>query len=211
MVAAVPSGSMDGITAWLAGEGIQRIFVGTQKHLIYYVPLAVLAITLLKGVFSFIESYTIRLVGASAIRDLRNELFCHLEKQPLLYFQSQSSGVLIGRMTNDIGLIENAISQTFQSMISRTITIISLAIVLIYQSFWLSIIAVGILSLIVVPVSIFGKRSERALGAGRKRLAILFQYCLNRFRAQKLFNRIIWNSFRSVDFWLRIRAFNQTR
>ena len=46
------------------------------------------------AVFRFFESYLVRYVGASAIRDLRNELFTHLEKQPLLYFhpgQSYSS------------------------------------------------------------------------------------------------------------------------
>ena len=164
---------MDGIIAWLAGQGMQRIFIGTERHLIYYVPLAVLVVAFCQGLFRFIEAYSIRLVGASAIRDLRNELFCHLEKQPLLYFQGQSSGVLIGRMTNDIGLIENAISQTFQSMISRIITLLSLATVLICQSFWLSVIALGILSSIVVPVSIFGKKIRRSARGGQEAIGDL--------------------------------------
>jgi ABC-type multidrug transport system fused ATPase/permease subunit len=44
MVAAIPSGSMDGIIAWLAGEGLQRVFIGSDRHLIYYVPLVVLGV-----------------------------------------------------------------------------------------------------------------------------------------------------------------------
>lgn len=162
LLAAIPSGAMDGAIAWLAGQGLQKIIVEGHENLIYFVPLAVLVIATSQGVFRFLESYCIRFVGAAAIRDLRNELFRKLEKQPLLYFQSQSSGVLIGRMINDIGVIENAISQTFQSMISRMITLTSLAVVIILQSFWLAIIALSILSCIVLPVGILGRKIRKS-------------------------------------------------
>lgn len=162
MLAALPSGGMDAAIAWLAGRGLQWIFIEGNQGLIYYVPLVVLAIAALQGFFRFLEAFTVRYVGGAAIRDLRNEVFQHIEKQPLLFFQSQSSGILIGRMINDIGIIENAISQTFQSMISRTITLISLVAVLLLQSWKLSLIAVAILSLIVIPVSIFGKKIRKS-------------------------------------------------
>ncbi len=162
LVAAIPSGSLDGIIAWLAGQGLQKIFVDGQQKLIYYVPLAVLAVAALQGFFRFVEAFTVRMVGAAAIRDLRNEVFAHLEKQPLLYFQSTSSGILIGRLINDIGIIENAISQTFQSMISRTITLLSLVVVLLLQSWSLSLIALSILSCIVLPVSILGRNIRKS-------------------------------------------------
>ncbi|HEY9718438.1 MAG TPA: ABC transporter transmembrane domain-containing protein [Trichormus sp.] len=171
--AAIPSGGMEGAIAWLAGQGLQQIFVEGRDHYIYFLPLGVLVVAALQGIFRFTEAFCIRLVGASAIRDLRNELFCHIEKQPLNYFQSQSSGVLIGRMTNDIGIIENAISQTFQSMISRMITLLSLAAVLILQSFWLSVIALGILSLIVVPVSILGRKIRKSARGGQEAIGDL--------------------------------------
>src|SRR5215470_10867058 len=95
LLSAIPFGSMDGAIAWLAGQGLQRIFVEGQQHLIYLVPIAVLVVAALQGIFRFLESFCIRYVGAASIRDLRNELFSHLEKQPLTYFQGQSSGILI--------------------------------------------------------------------------------------------------------------------
>jgi subfamily B ATP-binding cassette protein MsbA len=173
LLVAIPSGSMDGAIAWLAGQGLQKIFVEKREYLIYYLPIAVLVIAALQGIFRFFESYTIRFVGGSAIRDLRNELFCHIESQPLLYFQGQSSGVLIGRMINDIAIIENAIAQTFQSMISRTITLISLVIVLLLQSWQLSLIALSILSLIVVPVGILGRKIRKSSRGGQEAIGDL--------------------------------------
>jgi ATP-binding cassette, subfamily B, bacterial MsbA len=173
MCAAVPGGSLDGVISWLAGQGLQKIFLEHRDHLIYYVPVVVLIFAFAQGVFRFIETYCIRYVGAGAIRDLRNQLFHHIEYQPLQYFQSQSSGVLIGRMTNDVGVIENAISQTFQSMISRTVTLISLIIVLLLQSVSLSFIALTILSLIVVPVSILGKNIRKSARGGQQAIGDL--------------------------------------
>jgi subfamily B ATP-binding cassette protein MsbA len=207
MAAAIPSGSMDGIIAWLAGQGIQRIFIGTERHLIYVVPLIVLAVVACQGIFRFIETYTIRLVGASAIRDLRNELFCHLERQPLLFFQSQSSGIMIGRMTNDIGLIENAISQTFQSMISRTITVISLATVLILQSWMLSIIALGILSSIVIPVSIFGKKIRKSSRGGQEAIGDLVSVLSESIQGAKIVQSYNLQQFQSARFLATNQSF----
>lgn len=207
MAAAIPSGSMDGIIAWLAGEGLQRVFIGSDRHLIYYVPLVVLGVVACQGIFRFIETYTIRLVGASAIRDLRNEMFCHLEKQPLLFFQSQSSGVMIGRMTNDIGLIENAISQTFQSMISRTITVLSLATVLVLQSWMLSIIALGILSLIVIPVSIFGKKIRKSSRGGQEAIGDLVSVLSESIQGAKIVQSYNLEQFQSARFLATNQSF----
>jgi ATP-binding cassette, subfamily B, bacterial MsbA len=162
MIAAIPSGGMDAAIAWLAGTGLQKIFIEGQQNLISLVPVAVLVIASLQGIFRFLESFCVRYAGAAAIRDMRNELFRHLESQPLLYFQRQSSGILIGRMINDIGVIESAISQAFQSMISRTITLFSLIAVLLLQSWQLSLIALSILSCIVLPVGILSRKIRKS-------------------------------------------------
>ena len=211
LVAAIPSGGMDGLIAWLAGDCLQQIFVEGRDHFVYYVPIAVLIFAAAQGLFRFLESYCIRLVGASAIRDLRNELFLHIEKQPLQYFQGQSSGLLIGRMVNDVGIIENSISQTFQSMISRMITLLSLAAVLICQSMYLSAIALTILSLIVIPVSIFGKRFAARRRAVKKLSGSWSEYFRNLFRVLRSFNLSIWNSSKLQSSWGPTRSFSPTR
>lgn len=173
LVAAIPSGSMDGVISYMAGQGLQKIIVDGRLHLIYWVPVGVLIVAGLQGLFRFIEAYTIRYVGAAAIRDMRNELFRHLQKQPLLYFQGQSSGVLIGRLVNDVAIVENAISQTFQSMISRVVTVISLAAVIILQSLMLAVIALSIISLIVLPVSIMGRKIRKSSRGGQEAIGDL--------------------------------------
>jgi subfamily B ATP-binding cassette protein MsbA len=203
MIAAIPSGAMDGAIAWLAGQGLQKIFVEKHEHMIYFVPLAVLAVGLLQGTFRFFEAYNIRYVGAAAIRDLRNELFNHLQEQPLLYYQGQSSGILIGRLINDVAIIEVAISQAFQSLISRTITLLSLVTVLLLQSWSLTLIAVSILSLIVVPVSIFGKKIRKSSRGGQQAIGDLVSVLSESIQGAK-----IVQSFNLEDY--QIARFNRT-
>ncbi|HEY9787600.1 MAG TPA: ABC transporter transmembrane domain-containing protein [Candidatus Obscuribacterales bacterium] len=200
LVAAIPSGSLDGVIAWLAGQGLQKIIVEQRHSLIYYVPLAVLIIATLQGIFRFMESYCIRYVGAAAIRDLRNQLFAHIEKQPLLYFQGQSSGVLIGRMVNDVAIIENAISQTFQSLISRVVTLVSLAMVLLLQSFWLSIIALSILSCIVLPVSILGRKIRKSSRSGQEAIGDLVSVLSESIQGAKIVQSFNLEQFQLARF-----------
>jgi len=200
LVAAVPSGSMDGAIAWLAGQGLQRIFMEGQQGLIYYVPLLVLLVAALQGIFRFLEAFCIRYVGAGAIRDLRNELFAHLEKQPLLYFQGQASGVLIGRLTNDVAIIENAISQSFQSMISRTITLMSLVFVLLMQSWKLSLIALSILSLIILPVSILGRKIRKSSRGGQEAIGDLVSVVSESIQGAKIIQSFNLESYQISRF-----------
>lgn len=200
LVAAVPSGAMDGAIAWLAGQGLQKIVVEGHEHFIYWVPLAVLVIATSQGVFRFLESYCIRYVGAAAIRDLRNQLFCHLEKQPLLYFQGQSSGVLIGRMINDVAIIENAISQTFQSMISRVITLVSLAAVVIMQSWWLAIVALSILSCIVLPVGILGRKIRKSSRKSQEAIGDLVSVLSESIQGAKIVQSFNLETFQTDKF-----------
>lgn len=173
ILAAIPSGSMDSAIAWLAGQGLQKIVVDGQEKLIYMVPIFVLIVAAVQGIFRFLEAVTIRFVGAAAIRDLRNELFCHIEEQPLLYFQGLSSGILIGRITNDVSIIENAISQTFQSLISRTTTLVTLVALLFMQSWKLSLIALSILSFIVLPVNILSRKIRKSSRIGQEAIGEL--------------------------------------
>lgn len=200
LIAAIPSGAMDGIIAFLAGQGLQRIIVEGRHSLVYLVPVGVLVVALLQGVFRFLESYCIRYVGAAAIRDLRNEIFQHLEQQPLLYFLRQSSGILIGRMFNDVNIIENAISQTFQTMISRVITLISLAVVLLLQSFWLSVIALSILSLIVVPVSVLGKKIRKSSRSSQENVGDLVSVLSESIQGAKIVQSFNLEKFQTERF-----------
>jgi len=172
-IAAVPSGSMDAAIAWLAGAGLQKIIAEHHLEMIYWVPPLVMLIAVLQGFFGFIETYTIKYVGSAAIRDMRNKMFEHLQKQPLMYFQGQSSGILIGRLINDVAIVEHAISQTFQSLISRVITVISLALVIMLQAFWLALIALTIISLIVVPVSILSRKIRKSSRRGQEAIGDL--------------------------------------
>lgn len=200
VLAAIPSGSMDAAIAWLAGQGLQKIIVDGQEKLIYWVPILVLIVAGLQGLFRFLEAFTIRYVGAAAIRDLRNEVFCHLESQPLIYFQNTSSGVLIGRLTNDIAVIENAISQTFQSLISRTTTLISLIIVLLSQSWKLSLIALSIISFIVVPVSILSRRIRKSSRIGQEAIGDLVSVVSESIQGAKVVQSFNLESFQISRF-----------
>jgi subfamily B ATP-binding cassette protein MsbA len=200
LIAAIPSGAMDGIIAFLAGQGLQKIIVEGRRNLVYLVPVGILIVALLQGLFRFLESYCIRYVGAAAIRDLRNDIFRHLESQPLLYFMRQSSGVLIGRMFNDVNIIENAISQTFQTMISRMVTLISLSLVLILQSFWLSVIALSILSLIVVPVSVLGKKIRKSSRSSQENVGDLVSVLSESIQGAKIVQSFNLEKFQTERF-----------
>src|SRR5262249_610786 len=104
-------------------------------------------------------------------------------------------------------IIENAISQTFQSMISRTITLISLVAVLFLQSWKLSLIALSILSLIVVPVSILGRKIRKSSRGGQEAIGDLVSVLSESIQGAKIIQSFNLELYQRSRFMRTNKAF----
>jgi subfamily B ATP-binding cassette protein MsbA len=73
---------------------------------------ALLALYALKGVGGYLSSYLMTDVGQRVVRDLRNVLFSHILSQSVGFFATQTTGRLMSGITNDVGQIQQAVSET---------------------------------------------------------------------------------------------------
>ena len=64
-------------------------------------PLAVIALMLMRGVTSFVSSYCISRVSGMVVMQMRRRLFGHMMRMPVAFFDQQSTGTLLSRITYD--------------------------------------------------------------------------------------------------------------
>jgi subfamily B ATP-binding cassette protein MsbA len=161
MVCMVIVASMAGAQAYMVKPMLDGIFFKQDRAMLKLVPLAILGIFLVKGLFYFIYNYLLVKVGQSVIRDLRNMLYGHIQSMPLSFFHKNPTGELISRIISDVTLIQGAVSNVLVGILKDTCQVLFLIGVIFYQDWRMASIAMISLPLVIYPIVNFGRRHRR--------------------------------------------------
>jgi subfamily B ATP-binding cassette protein MsbA len=161
MVCMVIVASMAGAQAYMVKPMLDGIFFKQDRAMLKLVPLAILGIFLVKGLFYFIYNYLLVKVGQSVIRDLRNILYGHIQSLPLSFFHTKPTGELISRIISDVTLIQGAVSNVLVGILKDTCQVLFLIGVIFYQDWRMASIAMISLPLVIYPIINFGRRHRR--------------------------------------------------
>jgi subfamily B ATP-binding cassette protein MsbA len=112
----------------------------------YYIPLLIAILFPIRGTMDFLAVYGLSWVGRSVVLDLRRELFDHYLALPARYFDRQSSGVLISKLTYNTEQVAEGISRAIIVLVRDSLAILVLFGVMVYMS-----PALTVLVAIVVP------------------------------------------------------------
>src|SRR5688572_16096507 len=112
-------------------------------------PLALLLLTayVLDNGFQAVSSWLMARLSQDALRRLRHDLFEHLQKLSIRFFDSHTAGELMSRLTNDIEAINQAVSQNVVSLVASVLSLIGILIAMFILNRWLALSA-----LLVVPI-----------------------------------------------------------
>jgi len=122
---------------------------------------AVLGLYLLKGIGAYLSSYLMTDVGQRVVRDLRDLLFRHILRQSAAFFSSQTTGRLLSRITNDVGQIQNAVSETLGDLMRESLSIVGYAGVLFYTDARLAMVCIPTAPMVVYPLVRLGQSVRR--------------------------------------------------
>ena len=99
--------------------------VGMNLGVVTRYTLYGLAATLISTAFALIYSYLSIIVGQRIMRDLRNQLFDHLQGMSLRFFTASRTGEIQSRLTSDIGGVQSVVSDTVANILSNVTTVVS--------------------------------------------------------------------------------------
>jgi subfamily B ATP-binding cassette protein MsbA len=134
---------------------------GGPENLVYQVPLAGVAIALVRGIGSFVGTYFISFVGQGVVHDLRCALFNHMLLLPNTYYDRQNSGHLVSRITFNVNNVTNAATKAVTVLFREGMTVIALFAFLLYTNWKLTLIFLCIGPLIGLLVNWVGRRMRR--------------------------------------------------
>lgn len=95
------------------------------------------------------------------ISEIRHDLFVHIQKLPVKYFDTHTHGELMTRFTNDVDTVQEALNNSFTMMIQSFLTLTGTVVMLVVLSFRLSVIVIVFLILMFFFIKFSGKRSKK--------------------------------------------------
>lgn len=132
---------------YLMGVAIDRYIITKQLEGLAFIALLMLATFLLNNAFQAIAAWAMATISQRALRRMRQDLFQHLQTLPLSFYDHNTPGELMGRLTNDIDAINQAVSQNVTSLLASVLSMAGIVIAMFVLDRWLAIA-----SLLVVPI-----------------------------------------------------------
>lgn len=133
-------------------------FGKADSHILIWMPLAVIGLMVLRGISGFVSSYVMSWISGKVVMNMRLRLFKHIMDMPVSFFDQQSTGTLLSRITYDSEQVASSSSSALITMIRESASIISLFVIMFYYSWQLSLILVVIAPIVSFVIRLVSKR-----------------------------------------------------
>jgi len=135
---------------YLIGVAIDRFISSRQAQGLVRIALILLLVYLLDNGFKALSSWIMARISQDALKQVRRDLFGHLQSLSIQFFDQHTAGELMSRLTNDIDAINQTVSQNIVSLAASTLSMIGILIAMFVLNAWLALA-----SLIVVPIMVW--------------------------------------------------------
>jgi subfamily B ATP-binding cassette protein MsbA len=161
MVGMVAVGGFNALQAYMVQPLLDEIFYKHDARMLNLLPLGLLLVFFVKGLFYFMYSFLLEKVGQSVIRDLRNRVYAHLNALPLSFFHRTPTGELISRIINDVSMLQGAVSHALIHLLRDFFSVLGLLAVIFYMDWRLALVSLVFLPMAAVPIVVFGRKFRR--------------------------------------------------
>jgi ATP-binding cassette subfamily B protein len=157
----------------LAREVIDRAIPQANGVLLNWLILGMIGLPLIGGLIGVWQNYLVTVMSQEVMFGLRDEMYGRMLRQSLRFFTNVKSGEILSRIQNDVGGVQGVVSGTLVSIASNGLVVITTLIVIFRMDWRLSLVAVGVLPVFILPTRRVGQLRSRISGKTQERLAEL--------------------------------------
>ncbi|MUN37747.1 ABC transporter ATP-binding protein [Actinomadura litoris] len=140
---------------------IDRGIIPGDDDVVVWLALAVGGLALLEAVLGLAQRWYSARIGEGLIYDLRTQVFGHVQRQPVAFFMRAQTGSLVSRLNNDVIGAQRALTTTLSSVVSNVISLILVLVTMLILSWQVTLIALLLLPVFVLPAKWVGRRLSR--------------------------------------------------
>ena len=167
-------------------QAIDDGLIGGDGSAIVVASILFLALAFAGYVFQALSTYTVTWVGQQFLRDLRMRLFTHYQRLSMSFFDRESSGKLVARMTADMNALTDVLNNGFLMVVQALFLLLGTVVILFVLSWQLALISLIVLPPLVVATAIFRVYSAQAYEAVRDRISDVLVHMQETFAGMRV-------------------------
>ena len=140
---------------------IDKGILGHDLAIVIGVAVAVAVVAIFDAFLGFAIRWYSSRIGEGLIYDLRTQVFSHVQEQPIAFFTRAQTGSLVSRLNSDVIGAQQAITSTMSSVVSNVLTVGAILVTMFYLSWQISLIALVLIPLFLLPARRVGRRLQR--------------------------------------------------
>jgi ATP-binding cassette, subfamily B, multidrug efflux pump len=151
-----------------------------------------LALLLFAYFFQFLQTYLMQWTGQKIMFDLRRDIFRHMQRMHVGFFDTHAVGRLVTRLTSDVDAINEMFTAGILAIVDDSLNLTIMSIVMLSIKWWLALIAFSVLPLILIVTRMFRnsvRESYRRVRAAIARINSFIQEHVSGMSVVQLFNR----------------------
>lgn len=146
-----------------------------------------MAMIYLSGAFlTYIYNRTMVTVSQGVLKDIRDEMFTHMEKLPVRYYDSNATGDIMSHFTNDTDTLRQMISQSIPQTLAALISVLSIMVAMLMINVPMTIFVLFMVTLMILVIRNLGSKSGKYFSFQQKALGILNGYIEEMIAGQKV-------------------------
>ncbi|MCP2330427.1 ABC-type multidrug transport system, ATPase and permease component [Actinoalloteichus cyanogriseus DSM 43889] len=161
LLLSVITASLAVVTPVLAGRVVDTITAGGPASAVAWVALTIAAVALAEAGLGLLTRWQSARLGEGLILDLRTAVFDHVQRMPLAFFTRTRTGALVSRLNNDVIGAQRAFSDTLSGVVGNLVTLALTLVVMLGISWRITLLAVLLLPVFVLPAQRMGTRLAR--------------------------------------------------
>ncbi len=190
-------------TAWLLDPAIDKIFINKDQTLIILIPIAIILAFSTKGISLYFAKLIMINVGEEVKKIIQTDMLKSFIKADTETIENKHSGNYISNINFDVQQITRMLSEAFLSIFKDGLSLIGLLIVMFYQNWKLSLIAIIMIPLATITAKVLGKRMIKVSTQAQEKSGDLNRYLIDLFKNHKIikiFQRESFEKLRSEKF-----------
>lgn len=146
--------------SWLSNF-VNEVNAIPSDRLLVIVAVGFVVIFIIKGVFAFLQGYLMNDVSQRVMRDMRFRLYETIQNLSLDYFSKKRTGELISRITNDVQVVENAVSYGITDLFYQSFRLLVFGFIVIFIYPKVFLVALVLAVLVVLPMRQIGRKLKK--------------------------------------------------
>jgi subfamily B ATP-binding cassette protein MsbA len=214
---AVATGAMlavSGLTALLAylvKPVLDEVFFAKRADMLYLLPILVVILYFVKGVMTYTHQYQMSYIGNGTINRLRDDLFAHIQRQSLSFFDHQPSGELMSRVAYDVNMLQESVTKVVTGFFKDAFTAAGLTTIIFYREWRLALMALVAFPLAALVIVRVGKRLRRISIITQEAMARLYTILQESIAGQRIVKAFVREDYESQRFARQNLAYFQAR